>query len=138
MASLQCDVVSARESLFSGRAALIVADGISGQLGILPGHTPLVTLLKPGTLKITLEGGGEELVYVSGGVLEVQPTVVTVLADTGVRAADLDEAQIMEARREAEAMLSNQKSELDTGAALAALAETAAQLAALQKMKNRA
>ena len=138
MASLQCDVVSARESLFSGRATLIVADGISGQLGILPGHTPLVTLLKPGTLKITLEGGGEELVYVSGGVLEVQPTVVTVLADTGVRAADLDEAQIMEARREAEAMLSNQKSELDTGAALAALAETAAQLAALQKMKNRA
>lgn len=138
MAQMHCDVVSSRESLFSGDITLLVADGVAGQIGIMPGHAPLVTLLKPGTIKVTLAGSGEELIYVSGGVLEVQPHVITVLADTAARASDLNEAQILEARREAEAQLANQRSELDTGAALAALAETAAQLATLQKMKNRA
>jgi F-type H+-transporting ATPase subunit epsilon len=138
MATLQCDVVSVKESIFSGSITMLVARGAGGELGILPGHAPLVTLLKPGPVRVQLENGQEQLIYVSGGVLEVQPHVVTLLADTAVRAADLDEAKIIEARKQAEQQLANQKSELDTGMALAALAETAAQLETLRKLKNRA
>lgn len=138
MATLQCDVVSVKESIFSGSITMLVARGAGGELGILPGHAPLVTLLKPGPVRVQLENGQEQLIYVSGGVLEVQPHVVTLLADTAVRAADLDEAKIIEARKQAEQQLTNQKSELDTGMALAALAETAAQLETLRKLKNRA
>ncbi|MGE8524342.1 MAG: F0F1 ATP synthase subunit epsilon, partial [Acinetobacter pseudolwoffii] len=104
----------------------------------MPGHAPLVTLLQPGAIRVILENGTEELIYVSGGVLEVQPHVVTVLADTAVRAENLDEAAIVEARKHAEALLANQKSDLDSAAALAALAETAAQLETIRKIKNRA
>jgi F-type H+-transporting ATPase subunit epsilon len=138
MATLQCDVVSVKESIFSGSIQMLIAKGVGGELGILPGHAPLVTLLQPGPVRVQLANGTEELIYVSGGVLEVQPHVVTLLADTAIRAHDLNEAQILETRKQAEALLANQKSELNTGAALAALAETAAQLQTLQKLKNRA
>jgi F-type H+-transporting ATPase subunit epsilon len=117
---------------------MLIAKGAGGELGILPGHAPLVTLLQPGPIRVQLENGTEEVIYVSGGVLEVQPHVVTVLADSATRAHDLDEAAILEARKQAETLMQNQKGELDTGAAMAALAETAAQLETLRKLKNRA
>jgi F-type H+-transporting ATPase subunit epsilon len=135
---MQCDVVSVKESLYSGTVTMLIAKGAGGELGIMPGHAPLVTLLKPGAIRVLLENGTEELIYVSGGVLEVQPHVVTVLADTAVRADNLDEAAILEARKNAEQLLANQKSDLDAAAALAALAETAAQLETIRKIKNRA
>jgi F-type H+-transporting ATPase subunit epsilon len=138
MATMQCSVVSVKESIYSGTISMLIAKGAGGELGILPGHAPLVTLLQPGPIRVQLENGTEEIIYVSGGVLEVQPHIVTVLADTAIRANDLDEAAILEARKQAEVQLDNQKSELDAGAALAALAETAAQLQTLQKLKNRA
>ena len=138
MATMQCDVVSVKESLYSGTISMIIAKGAGGELGIMPGHTPLVTLLKPGAIRVVLENGTEELIYVSGGVLEVQPHVVTILADSAIRAENLDEAAIIEARKNAEALLANQKSELDTAAALAVLAETVAQLETIRKIKNRA
>jgi F-type H+-transporting ATPase subunit epsilon len=138
MATMQCDVVSVKESIYSGAVSMLIAKGVGGEIGILPGHTPLITLLKPGAIRVQLENGTEEVIYVSGGVLEVQPNVVTVLADTAIRANDLDEAAILEARKHAEQLLENQRSELDTGAAMASLAETAAQLETLRKIKNRA
>lgn len=138
MASMQCDVVSVKESIYSGPVNMVIAKGVGGELGILPGHAPLVTLLQPGPIRVQLANGTEEVVYVSGGVIEVQPHVVTVLADTAIRAANLDEAAIVEARKNAEQLLANQKSDIDTAAAMAALAETAAQLETLRKIKNRA
>lgn len=138
MATMQCDVVSAKECIYTGSIKMLVAKGVCGELGIMPGHTPLTTLLKPGPIHVQLENGQEEIVYVSGGVLEVQPHVVTVLADTAIRADNLNEAAILEARKQAEALLANQKNELDTAAALAALAETVGQLETIRKIKNRA
>lgn len=138
MATMQCDVVSVKESIFSGAVSMVIAKGATGELGIMPGHTPLVTLLNPGAVRVLLENGTEELVYVSGGVLEVQPHIVTILADSAIRAENLDEAQIIEARRQAEQLLVNRKNDLDGAAALAALAETAGQLETIRKMKNRA
>lgn len=138
MSTFSCNVVSASESIYSGEISMLVASGVQGELGIMPGHIPLVTLLKPGALRVKQADGTEELVYISGGVLEVQPNTVTVLADSAVRAHDLDEAKILEARKEAENLLAEQKNSLDTSAALASLAESAAQLATLQKLKNRA
>ncbi len=135
MATMQCDVVSVKESIYSGQVTMLIAKGAGGELGILPGHAPLVTLLQPGPIRVQLENGTEELIYVSGGVLEVQPHVVTILADTAVRAENLDEAAIIEARKHAEQLLANQKSDLDSAAALA---ETAAQLETIRKIKNRA
>ncbi len=136
--SVHCDIVSIKESIYSGSIEMLIAHGKAGDLGILPGHAPLLTQLNPGPVRVIREGGVEELFYVSGGVLEVQPHVVTVLADTAIRAADIDEAAALEARRAAQDALANQKSEMDTGAALAALAEVAGQLRTLQKLKNRA
>ena len=138
MSTMQCDVVSVKESIYSGTISMLIAKGAGGELGIMPGHAPLVTLLQPGAIRVQLENGTEELIYVSGGVLEVQPHVVTILADTAIRAENLDEAAILEARKNAEALLANQKSELDTAAALAVLAETVAQLETIRKIKNRA
>lgn len=138
MATMQCDVVSVKESIFSGAVSMVIAKGATGELGIMPGHTPLVTLLNPGAVRVLLENGTEELVYVSGGVLEVQPHIVTILADSATRAENLDEAQIIEARKQAEQLLVNRKNDLDGAAALAALAETAGQLETIRKMKNRA
>ena len=138
MATLQCNVVSAKETIYSGEISMLIATGVEGEVGILPGHIPFITLLKPGTMQIKTSNGNDEMVYVSGGVLEVQPHLVTVLADTAVRAHDLDEAKILDARRHAEQTLQNQKANIDTSAALVALAESLAQLQTLQKFKNRA
>ena len=140
MATLQCNVVSAKETIYSGEISMLIATGVEGEVGILPGHIPFITLLKPGAMQIKTSNGNDEMVYVSGGVLEVQPHLVTVLADTAVRANDLDAAKILEARRHAEQTLQNQKADIDTSAsaALAALAESLAQLQTLQKFKNRA
>lgn len=138
MASLQCNVVSAKDTIYSGEISMLVATGVEGEVGILPGHIPFITLLKPGAMQIKTANGTDETVYISGGVLEVQPHLVTVLADSAVRANDLDEARIVEARRQAEELLKNQKADIDTSAALAALAESVAQLQTLQKYRNRA
>ncbi|MBF7683456.1 F0F1 ATP synthase subunit epsilon [Acinetobacter sp. B5B] len=138
MATMQCDVVSVSESLFSGTVTMLIAKGVGGELGIMPSHAPLVTLLKPGPIRVVLENGKEEVIYVSGGVLEVQPHVVTVLADTAVRAENLDEVAILEARKHAEQLLANQKNDLDAAAALASLSEVAGQLETIRKMKHRA
>lgn len=138
MATLQCRVVSAREEIYAGEISMLIATGSEGEVGILAGHTPLITLLKPGSMRIQLPDGTEEVIYVSGGVLEVQPKLVTVLADTAVRAHDLDEAKIVEARKKAEQMLANQSETLQTNAALASLAESVAQLQTIRKYRNRA
>ncbi|MFO1366680.1 MAG: F0F1 ATP synthase subunit epsilon [Acinetobacter sp.] len=139
MATMQCDVVSVKESIYSGQVTMLIAKGAGGELGILPGHAPLVTLLQPEPDSCSVgKWYRRNRLAVSGGVLEVQPHVVTVLADTAIRADNLDEAAIMEARKQAEQLLANQKSDLDSAAALAALAETAAQLETIRKIKNRA
>lgn len=138
MATFNCRVVSAKESLFVGEIKMLVAAGHEGEVGILAGHTPLITLLKPGVLRLQTPDGNEEVIYVGGGVLEVQPSGVMVLADTAERASNLDEAKIAEARKAAEQMLANQSENLNSSAALAALAESVAQLQAIQKFKNRA
>ncbi|WP_434352772.1 F0F1 ATP synthase subunit epsilon [Psychrobacter sp. HD31] len=138
MATFQCRVVSAREELYAGEISMLVATGSEGELGILPNHTPLITLLKPGPMHIKTADGNEEMIYVSGGVLEVQPKLVTVLADTAMRAANLDEAQVIAARKKAEQMLTNQNDTVQTNAALASLAESVAQLQTIKKYKNRA
>lgn len=138
MATFQCRVVSAKESLFAGDVKMVIAAGNEGELGILAGHTPLITLLKPGVLRVIMADDSEEVIYVSGGVLEVQPNTVMVLADSAERAANLDEAKIAEARKAAEQLLANQSESLQTTAALAALAESVAQLQTIQKYKNRA
>ncbi|WP_131669367.1 F0F1 ATP synthase subunit epsilon [Psychrobacter pygoscelis] len=136
--TLECRVVSAREELYSGSITMLIATGSEGEIGVLPGHTPLITLLKPGPMRVQTADGAEEVIYVSGGVLEVQPKLVTVLADTAMRAHNLDESKIVEARKKAEQMLANQSDSLQTSAALASLAETVAQLETLRKYKNRA
>ena len=138
MATFKCRVVSAREELYSGEISVLVATGHDGELGILAGHTPLITLLKPGAMHLKTADGKDEIIYVKGGVLEVQPNVVTVLADSAERASNLDEAKIAEARRNAEQLLANQSNTLQTNSALAALAESVAQLQTIQKYKNRA
>lgn len=138
MATFKCRVVSAREELYAGNISMLVATGHDGELGILAGHTPLITLLKPGPMYLKSADGADEVIYVKGGVLEVQSHVVTVLADSAERASNLDEVKIAEARRNAEQLLANQSSDVQTGAALAALAESLAQLQTIQKYKNRA
>ncbi len=138
MATFQCRVVSASEELYSGEVRTLIATGSEGELGILANHTPLITLLKPGAMQVKTADGNEEFIYVSGGVLEVQPKIVTVLADTAVRASSIDEAEVAEARKRAEQMLANQKDTVDTNAALVALAESVAQLETIRKFKNRA
>jgi len=136
--SLHCDIVSIKEAIYTGSVQMLIAHGRVGDIGVLPGHAPLLTQLNPGPVRVIKEGGQEEVFYVSGGVLEVQPHIVTILADTAVRADNIDEAAALKAREDALAALQNQKSEMDTGAALAALAEAAGQLRTLQQLKNRA
>jgi len=138
MATFQCRVVSAREELYSGEISMLIATGSEGEVGVLLGHTPLITLLKPGAMRLQKPDGEEVVIYVSGGVLEVQPKMVTVLADTAMRAHNLDESKIVEARRKAEQMLVNQSDTLQTNAALASLAESVAQLQTIRKYQNRA
>lgn len=126
------------KKLYAGDINVLVATGHDGELGILAGHTPLITLLKPGPMHLKSADGTDEVIYVKGGVLEVQPHMVTVLADSAERASNLDEVKIAEARRNAEQLLANQTSDVQTGAALAASAESLAQLQTIQKYKNRA
>ena len=137
MATLHVDVVSAEESIFSGEATFVALPGESGDLGILPGHTPLISRVRPGTLKIKLAGGGEENIFVAGGILEVQPGLVTVLADTAIRGKDLDEAKALDAKRRAEEAMADKSAELDYARAQAELAEAVAQLAAIQKLRRK-
>jgi F-type H+-transporting ATPase subunit epsilon len=135
--SVHCDVVSAEESIFSGVVEFAVFPGESGELGILPRHTPLLTRIKPGTVRLKVLGQTEyELVYVSGGMLEVQPDMITVLADTAIRAHDLDEAKALEAKKRAEEALVNRNSELDYATAEAELAQAVAQLHAIARLKK--
>ena len=136
--TIHCDIVSAEEAIFSGLVEMLVATGDIGELGVSYGHAPLLTALKPGPVRIVKQGGDEEVYYVSGGFLEVQPGVVSILADTALRADDVDEAAAEEARKEAEHALANQSGDFDYGRASSQLAEAAAQLATLRKLKNRA
>jgi F-type H+-transporting ATPase subunit epsilon len=132
------DIVSAEQQIFAGEAAMLIAPGEGGELGILPEHMPLLTRIKPGTVRIQPAGGGEEeVIYVSGGMMEVQPDRVTVLADTSVRAHDLDEAKAMEAERAARDALTNRTGALEVAKAQAELAEAAAQLAAIRKLRQK-
>ena len=136
--TIHCDIVSAEQEIFSGLVESLVATGSQGELGINYGHAPLLTDLVPGPIRIVKQSGEEEVYYVSGGFLEVQPGVVSVLADTAIRADDVDEAAAEEARQAAEHALANQTGDFDYGRASAQLAEAAAQLRTLQKMRNRA
>ena len=135
--TLQVDVVSAEKEVFSGLAHFVALPGESGELGILPGHTPLITRIKPGAVRIELADGTEELVFVAGGILEVQPTHVTVLADTAIRGDDLDEARALEAKARAEKVLSENKSDIDYARAQSELQVAVAQIAALHKMLKK-
>ncbi|MCK0536869.1 F0F1 ATP synthase subunit epsilon [Alcanivorax quisquiliarum] len=135
--TVQCDIVSAEKQLFSGLVEMVVASGSEGDLGILPGHAPLLTGLNPGPVRIIKQGGEEEVFYVNGGFVEVQPKVVTVLADAAARAHDMDEAAAEEARQRAKEALEGKNTEMDYSAAAAQLAESVAQLRAIQQMKKK-
>jgi F-type H+-transporting ATPase subunit epsilon len=135
--TIHCDVVSAEEELFSGRVTMVVATGSFGELGIMPGHAPLLTGIKPGPVRLLFDNGTEETIFASGGYLEVQPGVVTILADTAVRADDLDEAAATRAMEDAERAMAEQTSDFEYSVAAAQLAEAAAQLRVLRMRKRR-
>src|SRR4030067_1066518 len=136
--TVHVDVVSAEESIFSGLAEVIVVPGEMGELGIYPRHTSLMTRIKPGSVRIKRpDQEQEELIYVSGGMLEVQPGVVTILADTAIRGADLDEARALQAKQDAEESMKNRTSDIDYAQAQAELAEAIAQLRAIQQLRKR-
>lgn len=136
--TIHVDVVSAEESIFSGLCEFVVLPGEAGELGILPGHAPLLTRIKPGTVRLKVpQQEEEELVFVAGGMLEVQPSVVTVLADTAIRGHDLDEAKALEAKKQAEEAMKNRTSDLEIAKAEAELAAAIAQLQAIQKLRRR-
>ena len=135
--TIHCDVVSAEEELFSGRVTMVVATGTLGELGIMPGHAPLLTGIKPGPVRLMFDNGETRTIFASGGYLEVQPEVVTILADTAVRAEDLDEAAAQKAIEEAERAMEDQSSDFEYSMAAAQLAEAAAQLRVLRMRKGR-
>ena len=138
MTTIHVDVVSAEESIFAGEAEFVVLPGESGELGIYPKHTPLITRIRPGVVRIKQSGkSDEDQVFVAGGILEVQPNVVTVLADTAIRAKDLDEAKASEALRAAEEAKKNATSELEIAKVEAEMSALAAQLAAIKKLRGR-
>ena len=134
--TMHCDIVSAEKSIFSGLVEMVVAAGALGDLGIAPGHAPLLTGLIPGPVKLILSGGEEEVFYVSGGFLEVQRGVVTLLADTAQRADDVDEAAALKAVEDAEEAIANQGADFEYSIAASQLAEAAAQLRALRQMRK--
>lgn len=138
MATIKVDVVSAEEQIFSGQAKFVALPGVAGELGILPGHTPLITRIRTGAVRIETADGKEEFVFVAGGILEVQPGIVTVLADTAIRGKDLDEAKAEEAAKRAEEAVHNAQSNLDMAKAQAELAAAIAQLQAARNLKVRA
>ncbi len=136
--TIHVDVVSAESLIFSGEAEFVALPGEAGELGIYPGHTPLITRIKPGAVRIKVSGKAEEeFVFVAGGILEVQPKAVTVLADTAIRGADLDEAKAAEAKKKAEEALVNKDSKMDYAKAQAELSAAMAQLAAIQKLRQK-
>lgn len=131
------DIVSLEKEIFSGLVNSLTVTGSEGELGIQPGHAALITLLKPGTIRVVKQGGHEETFFISGGVLEVQPDVVTVLADTVVRAEDLDEAAAIEAKEHAEKLLSSRRADIDYSAAAAELARAVAQLRMIKQLRSK-
>ena len=135
--SVHCDIVSAEKSIFSGRAELVVASGVLGDLGIAPGHAALLTELQPGPVRVKKQGGEEEIFYVTGGFIEVQPNVVTVLADTAVRADDIDSAEAEKAKAEALRVISNKASEFEYSRAAVELAEATARLRTVQQLRRK-
>jgi F-type H+-transporting ATPase subunit epsilon len=136
--TMHVDVVSAEEEIFSGPATMLFAPGVMGDLGIMPRHAPLLTRIKPGEVRIqSPESDEEQVIYVSGGMLEIQPTAVTVLADTATRAHDIDEAAAIEAKERAEKLLEDQKDDVDYATASAELAEAMAQLQAVARLKKK-
>jgi F-type H+-transporting ATPase subunit epsilon len=136
MATIKVDVVSAEEQIFSGMAKFVALPGEAGELGILPGHTPLITRIRPGAVRIEAENGEEEFVFVAGGILEVQPGAVTVLADTAIRGKDLDEAKAEQSRKLAEEAMQNSGSNIEYATAQAELAYATAQLAAIARLRK--
>ena len=134
--TIQCDIVSAQEEIFSGEAKMLIASGIAGELGITPRHAPLITQLKAGPVRVLKEDGEEEFFFVSGGILEVQPHMITVLSDTATRGADLDEAAAKAAKAQAERQLADRTGEMEVAEAQAHLMQAAAQLAALEQLRK--
>jgi F-type H+-transporting ATPase subunit epsilon len=135
--TIRCDIVSAEAEIFHGTATLVVASGEMGELGIAPRHAPLITRLKPGYVRVVAEGGEEQFFYVSGGILEVQPQVVTVLADTAIRAKDLDEVAALRAKEEAERRLTDRTDTVEIAQAQAELAQAVAQLQAIERLRKQ-
>lgn len=135
--TIQVDIVSAEEQIFSGEAQMVYAPAVMGEIGVAPRHTPLITPLKPGEVRLDMGDGQEEFFFISGGIIEVQPHLVTVLSDTAIRAHDLDEAAAIEAQKRAEEALADQQADLDVAKAKAELAAAAAQIAAIKKLKRK-
>ena len=134
--TMHVDIVSAEQEIFSGTAEMVLAPAVMGEVGIMPRHTQMLSPLKPGEVRVTKEGGEEEFFYVSGGIMEVQPHVVTVLSDTAVRASDLDEAAALEAKQQAEQAMKDREGEMDYAKAEAELAQAVAQLRMIQKVRK--
>jgi F-type H+-transporting ATPase subunit epsilon len=135
--TIQVEIVSAKEKIFSGVAEMVYAPAVLGEVGVAPGHTPLISPLKAGEVRLDVGNQKEEFFFISGGILEVQPHVVTVLSDTAIRADDLNESAAIEAKQRAEAALADQNSEFDIAKAKAEIAIAAAQIAAIQKLRKR-
>ena len=135
--TIHVEIVSAEEQIFSGEAEMVYAPAIMGEVGIAPRHTPLISPLKPGEVRLDMGDGKEELFFISGGILEIQPHMVTVLSDTAIRADDLNEAAALEAKKRAEAALEDQKSDFDVAKARAEIASAAAQIAAIKKWRRK-
>lgn len=136
MSTIRCDIVSAEEEIYSGSVSMVVATGEMGELGITPRHAPLITRLKAGQVRVILPNGEEQLFYVSGGILEVQPQVVTVLSDTAIRGKDLDETAARKAKEEAERILANRTEAVEVAEAQAQLVQALAQLQALERLRK--
>ena len=137
MTTIRCDIVSAEAEIFHGQAKMVIATGEAGELGIAPRHAPLITRLKPGQVRVLAENGEEQFFYVSGGILEVQPQVVTVLADTAIRARDLDEAAARHAKENAERLLANRADAVEIAQAQAELMQAVAQLRAIEQLRKQ-
>ncbi len=137
MSTIHVDIVSAEREIFAGEAEAVFAPALLGEVGILPGHAAMLTQLRPGEVRVQLKGGEQQAFYVSGGMLEVQPKTLTVLSDTAVRAHDLDEAAVLKAKQEAEEALKDRSGKIDLAKAQAELAELAAQLQTIQRLRRR-
>lgn len=135
--TIQVEIVSAEHDIFSGEAEIVFAPAVEGEVGVAPRHAPLLTFLRPGEVRVRKPGGEEEFFYVSGGILEIQPHVVTVLSDTAMRAHDLDEAAALEAKERAERMLADRQADIDEAKARAELAQAAAQIQAIRRLRKK-